>query len=167
MTVASGGTAKVTLPADDQILITREFDAPKHLVYKAWTTPELVKRWWHANRGEVTSAEIDLRVGGTWRYVAVANDGAEMAFHGEYREIVPDERIVSTEVYEGVPQPDDGPEQGTLNTATFTEADGRTILTILVQAPSKEVRDAIIASGMEAGMQDALDLLEQTAASLS
>src|SRR5512133_2396250 len=145
MTVASSGRAKVTLPADDQILITREFDAPKHLVYKAWTTPDLVKRWWHANRGEMRSAEIDLRVGGTWRYVAVADDGTEFAFHGEYREIVPDERIVSTEVYEGVPQPDDGPEQGTLNTATFTEADGRTTLTILVQAPSKEVRDAIIA----------------------
>jgi uncharacterized protein YndB with AHSA1/START domain len=167
MTVASSGTAKVTLPADDQILITREFDAPKHLVYKAWTTTELVKRWWHANRGEVTVAEIDLRVGGAWRYVAVTDDGFEVAFHGEYREIVPDERIVSTEVYEGAPQPDDGPEQGTLNTATFTEADGRTTLTILVQAPTKGVRDAIIASGMEAGMQDALDLLEKTAASLS
>ena len=165
MTVASSGTAKVTLPADDQILITRDFDAPKHLVYKAWTSPELVKRWWHANRGEVTVAEIDLRVGGTWRYVAVADDGSEVAFHGEYREIVPNERIVSTEVYEGVPQPDEGPEQGTVNTATFSEADGRTTLTILVHAPSKDVRDAIIASGMEAGMQDALDLLEQTAAS--
>jgi uncharacterized protein YndB with AHSA1/START domain len=103
MTVASSGTAKVTLPADDQILITREFDAPKRLVYKAWTTPELVKRWWHANRGRVTVAEIDFRVGGTWRYVAVTDDGFEVAFHGEYREIVPDERIVSTEVYEGAP----------------------------------------------------------------
>ena len=63
----SSGTAKVTLPADDQILITREFNAPRHLVYKAWTTPELVRRWWHAKRGEVTVAEIDLRVGGRWR----------------------------------------------------------------------------------------------------
>jgi uncharacterized protein YndB with AHSA1/START domain len=166
MTVASSGTAKVTLPADDQILITREFDAPKHLVYKAWTDPVLVKRWWHANRGRVTVAEIDLRVGGTWRYVAVTDDGFEVAFHGEYHEIVPDERIVSTEVYEGAPPGADGKEQGTVNTATFAEADGRTTLTILVQAPSKEVRDAIIDSGMEAGMQDALDLLEQTAESL-
>ena len=71
MAVTSSGTATVTLPTDEQILITREFDAPKHLVYKAWTTPELVKRWWHANRGEVTIAEIDLRVGGKWRYVMV------------------------------------------------------------------------------------------------
>ncbi len=96
----------------------------------------------------------------------VTPDGFEVGFHGEYREIVPDEKIVSTEVYEGVPQPDDGPEQGTLNTATFAEADGRTTLTILVEAPSKEIRDAIIESGMEDGLQDALDLLEQTAVSL-
>jgi uncharacterized protein YndB with AHSA1/START domain len=162
MAVTSSGTAKVTLPADEQILITREFDAPRHLVYKAWTTPELVKRWWHANRGKVTLAEIDLRVGGTWRYVSVTEDGFEVAFHGEYREIVPDERIVSTEVYEGAP----GGEGATLNTLTLTEADGRTTLTVLVQAPSKEIRDAIIDSGMEAGMQDAMDLLEQVAVSL-
>jgi uncharacterized protein YndB with AHSA1/START domain len=166
MPVTSSGTATVSLPTDEQILISREFDAPRHLVYKAWTTPELVKRWWSANRGEVTLAEIDLRVGGRWRYVMVTTDGGlEVGFHGEYREIVPNERIVSTEVYEGVPQ-GEGPEQGTLNTATFTEADGRTTLTILVEAPSKEIRDAIIDSGMEAGMQDALDLLEQVAVSL-
>jgi uncharacterized protein YndB with AHSA1/START domain len=161
----SSGTATVTLPTDEQILITRKFDAPKHLVYKAWTTPELVKRWWNAKRGEVTVAEIDLRVGGTWRYVMVTDDGFEVAFHGEYREIVTNERVVSTEVYEGMPQ-GEGPEQGTLNTATFTEADGRTTLTVLVQAPSKEIRDAIIDSGMEAGMQDAMDLLEEVAVSL-
>jgi uncharacterized protein YndB with AHSA1/START domain len=165
MAVTRSGTAKVTLPTDEQILITREFDAPKDLVYKAWTTPELVKRWWNANRGEVTIAEIDLRIGGRWRYVMVADGGLEVGFHGEYHEIVPDERIVSTEIYEGMPQ-GDGPEQGTVNTATFTEADGRTTLTILVQAPSKEIRDAIIDSGMEAGMQDAMGLLEQVAVSL-
>jgi uncharacterized protein YndB with AHSA1/START domain len=165
MSVTSSGTATVTLPTDEQILITREFDAPKHLVYKAWSTPELVKRWWNAKRGEVTVAEIDLRVGGKWRYVMVTSDGGfEVAFHGEYREIVPNERIVSTEVYEGAPA--GTPEEGTLNTATFTEVDGRTKLTILVQAPSKEVRDAIIESGMEEGMQDAMDLLEQVAISL-
>jgi uncharacterized protein YndB with AHSA1/START domain len=162
MALASSGTATVSLPTDEQILITREFDAPKHLVFKAWTTPELVRRWWHADRGEVKLAEIDLQVGGTWRYVSVTDDGFEVAFHGEYREIVPNERIVSTEVYEGAPDPG----EGTLNTLTFDEADGRTTLTILVQAPSKDVRDAIIDSGMEAGMQDALDLLEQVAISL-
>ena len=162
--MASSGTATLTLPADDQIRITREFDAPKHLVYEAWTTPELVKRWWNAKRGEVTVAEIDLRVGGKWRYVMVTEDGTEVGFHGEYREIVPNERIVSTEIFEGAPE--GSPEEGTLNTATFAEADGRTTLTIVVQCPSKEVRDAIIDSGMEAGLQDALDLLEEVAISL-
>jgi uncharacterized protein YndB with AHSA1/START domain len=161
--VASSGTAQVTLPADQQILITREFDAPKELVWKAWTTPELVKQWWHANRGEVTVAEIDLRVGGSWRYVSVTNDGFEVAFHGAYREIEPYDRIVSTEAYEGVPNAD---ENATVNTMTLEEMDGRTTVTVLVEAPSKEIRDAIIESGMEAGMQDAYDLLEQVAISL-
>ena len=165
MPVASSGTATVTLPTDEQILITRDFDAPRHLVYKAWTTPELVKRWWNAKRGEVTVCEIDLRVGGTWRYVMVS-DGMEVAFHGEYREIVPDERIVSTETFEGVPEGVSEEDATTLNTATFSEAGGRTTLTILVQAPNKVSRDAIIDSGMEAGMQDAMDLLEEVAISL-
>jgi uncharacterized protein YndB with AHSA1/START domain len=163
MAVTSSGTARVTLPTDEQILITREFDAPRHLVFKAWTTPDLVKRWWNAKRGEVTIAEIDLRVGGKWRYVMVTEDGFEVGFHGEYREIVPNERIVATEVYEGAPGGDEG---AVVNTLTFTEVDGRTTLTELVQAPSKEIRDAIIDSGMEAGMQDAMDLLEEVAVSL-
>ena len=159
----SSGTATVVLPTDEQILITREFDAPPHLVFEAWTTPELVKRWWNAKRGEVTVAEIDLRVGGRWRSVMVTDDGLEVAFHGEYREIVPNERIVSTEVFEGVP---DAEAAAVVNTITFEDVDGRTLLTNLVQAPSKEVRDAIIDSGMEAGMQDAMDLLEEVAVSL-
>jgi uncharacterized protein YndB with AHSA1/START domain len=166
MTVTRSGTATLTLPTDEQILITREFDAPKHLVYKAWTTPELVERWWHANRGKVTVVEIDLRVGGKWRYVMVADDGFEVGFHGEYRELVPNERIVSTEIYEGLPEGVSEEEGSTVNTATFTEADGRTTVTLLIQATSKTSRDAIIDSGMEAGLQDALDLLEQTAISL-
>ena len=166
MTVASSGSAILTLPADEQILITREFDAPKHLVYKAWTTPELVKRWWNAKRGEVTIAEIDLRVGGKWRWVMIADGGFEVGFHGEYLELVPDERIVTTEVYEGLPDGVSEEEGGTVNTATFAEAEGRTTLTLLIQAANKTSRDAIIDSGMEAGLQDALDLLEQVVLSL-
>jgi len=158
--VTSSRSATVTLPADDQILITRDFDAPRELVYKAFTTPELVKRWWHAKRGEMLVVEIDLRVGGQWRYVAVTDDGTEVGFHGEYREIEPNERVVSTEIYEGVSN------EGTVNTATFTDEGGGTRLTILVQAPDKQTRDAIVESGMEDGMQDALDLLEQAAVSL-
>lgn len=162
----SSRRAKVTLPTDEQILIEREFDAPKHLLYKAYTTPELIKRWWHANRGEATLVEIDLRVGGKWRYVMVAHDGMEVGFHGEYREIVPNERLVTTEVFEGLPEGVSEDDGATLNTATFTEAAGRTKLTILIEATSKISRDAIIESGMEDGLQDALELLEQAALSL-
>ena len=163
MAAVTSGSAKVTLPADTQILITREFDAPKHLVYKAWTTPELVRRWWHANRGEMTVCDIDLRVGGSWRYVMNAEGFGEVGFHGEYREIVPNERLVSTEVYEGIPDAD---AQAALDTLTLEEVDGRTIMTILVEHRTKEGRDAHIESGMEAGMQDAMDLLEGVAISL-
>ena len=157
---AGSGSAAVTLPTDEQILITREFEAPRELVYKAYTTPDLVKRWWHAKRGEVTVCEIDLRVGGQWRYVMIADGGMEVAFHGEYREIVPNERLVSTEVFEGFPDAE------SVNTLTLTEVAGRTRLEILVQHENKEHRDAHINSGMEDGLQDALDLLEQVAGSL-
>jgi uncharacterized protein YndB with AHSA1/START domain len=167
MTMTTDKKAKLTLPAEDQILITREFDAPKHLVYKAWTTPELVARWWTARRGTAREMEIDLRVGGRWRYVMDADNGMEVAFHGEYREIVPEERIVSTEVFEGAPLPPEELEaNATVNTATFTEEDGRTTLTVLIQCPSPEVREAIVASGMEDGLQDALELLEELAREL-
>jgi uncharacterized protein YndB with AHSA1/START domain len=158
-------SAKVTLPADDQILVTREFDAPRELVYKAFTTPELVRRWWHAKRGEMTAVEIDLRVGGRYRFAMDAG-GFEVAFHGEYLEIVPGEKIVSSEVYEGLPEGVSEEEGGTVNTVTFTEQDGRTTFALLIQAANKASRDAIIESGMEDGLQDALELLEETAQSL-
>ena len=153
--------ATVTLPTDDQILITREFDAPRHLVYQAWTTPELVKRWFGGSHGEVTSAEIDLRVGGTWRYVMAGGDGPDFGFHGQYREIVPNERIVSTEVYEGAP------EAEAVNTLTLTEHDGRTTMTVLIQHQSQANRDGHINAGMETGMNAALDKLEAVARSLA
>jgi uncharacterized protein YndB with AHSA1/START domain len=154
-------SAVVTLPTDTQIQITREFDAPRHLVYRAYTEPALIRRWWSGERGEVTSADVDLRPGGTWRYVMVANGGFEVAFHGEYQEVVPDERIVSTEVFEGMP------DAAALTTTTFTENDGRTTLSMLVQHSSQEHRDAHINSGMEGGMQEAMDKLEQVARSLA
>jgi uncharacterized protein YndB with AHSA1/START domain len=163
--VASSGTATVTLPTDEQILIVREFDAPRHLVYKAWTTPELIKRWWSGKRGNVTIAEVDLRVGGKWRYVMSANEGFEVAFHGEFREIVENERLVNTEVYEGAP---DGLGDPPLCVNTFTElADGRTLLEQLIVCTSQEFRDLIIGSGMEVGMQESMDALEEVAISLA
>jgi uncharacterized protein YndB with AHSA1/START domain len=160
--MVSTHTATLTTPTDEEILIVREFDAPKEAVYRVWTEPEYVRQWWHANRGTMKVCDIDLRPGGKWRYAMDTPDGFEVAFHGTYREVVPNERLVSTEAFEGVPEPD---ENASVNTVTFTEVDGRTTVEILVQCASKEVRDAIIASGMEDGLQDALDLLEGLAAS--
>jgi len=161
--MTSSGSAKVTLPADEEILITREFGAPRHLVYRAYTTPELVRRWWPGERGEMETCEIDLRVGGKWRYVMRATNDFEVAFHGEYSEIVPDERIVTTEVYEGAPPGLEDP----INVVTFEESEGRTTLSILMVVESREVRDMIIDSGMEGGMQEGMDLLEQIARELA
>lgn len=157
------GTATVTLQGDDQILITREFNAPKHLVYKAYTTPELVERWWGGDQGGKVTAEIDLRVGGRWRY-AMVGDGWEVGFHGTYSEIVPNERLVNTEVYEGIP---DGEEQAAVVTATYTEVDGRTTLELHVLHATPEGRTAHIESGMESGMQSSLDHLERVAVELA
>jgi len=171
VTVTSRGTAVVTLPTDTQIKIVREFAAPKRLVYRAYITPELIKRWWGAKRGEVTVAEVDLRVGGAWRYVSVTAQGVDVGFHGEFREIVPNERLVSTEIFEGMPGMEVPQEQlddsAALNTLSLTEVGGRTTLTILSDYPSREIRDLVIETGMEAGMQDAMDLLEEAAISLA
>jgi len=151
--VTSGKRATVTTPSDTEILIEREFDAPKRLVYRAYTTPELVSRWWPGERGEMESCEIDLRVGGAWRYV-VRHDDFEVGFHGEYREVERPTRLVTTEVFEGMP------DAHSVNTTTFEEVDGVTTMTTLVQHENQEHRDGHIASGMEAGMQVSYDRLE-------
>jgi uncharacterized protein YndB with AHSA1/START domain len=164
MTTGSRTTA-ITTPTDDQILITRELAAPPALVYRAWTTPELVKRWWSGGHGPVTVAEIDLRVGGMWRYV-ISGDGYEVAFHGEYREIVPDERLVYTEVFEGAP-PEAEAAEPPLDIVTFApSAGGGTTLTMLVECHTKELRDIILDSGMEAGVQGQMEALEAVAGAL-
>lgn len=165
MTTHSGKT-QITLPSDDQILITREFDAPKHLVYRAWTTPDLVRRWWCGLRGEMKVVDIDLRVGGKWRYVLAAHGGPEVAFHGTYREIVPNERIVTSEVFEMPGAPEPAEAETPLNIITFSEERGRTSLRYIVQCPHRELRDIIINSGMETGVHEQMDALETLAASL-
>jgi len=158
-TEPAGGARKaaVSTPTDTQILITREFDAPRHLVYRAYTEPDLIRRWYHAKRGEIRSIEVDLRVGGAWKYAMTAFNGFEFSFHGEYREVVPDERLVTTEIFSGAP------EAEALTALTLTEKDGRTFMEILVTHQTKEFRDAHVESGMEDGLQDALDLLEGVA----
>ena len=148
------GSAVVTLPSDTEILITRQFDAPAALVWEALTRPEHIKRWWGPEWCPITSAEIDLRVGGSWRYVCRMDDGTELGWHGEYREIDPGRSITSTEVFEGFPDAE------SLNTMTLTESDGVTTLTTLVRHTSQENRDGHVNSGMEGGMQDTFNRLD-------
>jgi uncharacterized protein YndB with AHSA1/START domain len=168
MAQTGSGTISVTLPGDQEILITRTLNAPRHLVYRAWTTPELVKKWWPGKRGGMTAVEMDFRVGGAWRYVMLAHGDFELAFHGTYREIVPDERIVYTEVME---TPDAGPdseEGAVVNTVTFEDADGgTTLVSIHTDAGSREVRDMIAQSGMEGGVREQFEIIEELAAALA
>jgi len=150
------GSATITMPSDTEYVITRAFDAPADLVFEAYTTPELVKQWWGFGTSEWLVCEIDLRVGGRWRYVIRERD-MEVGFHGEYREIERPHRLVATEAYEGIPDPD---ANAALNILTLDEDDGVTTMTILVQHKDKEGRDAVIASGMETGLQVSFDRLE-------
>ncbi|MDQ0868368.1 uncharacterized protein YndB with AHSA1/START domain [Arthrobacter sp. V1I9] len=165
--MAQTSTINVTFPSDKEILITRTINAPRHLVYRAWTTPDLVRKWWPGRRGEMTVADMDFRVGGAWRYVMVAHGEFEVAFHGTYREIVPNERIVHTEIME---TPDAGPdsEDGAVVTSvTFEEADGgATLVSIRTDAGSKEVRDMIAQSGMEGGVREQFEIIEELVAGL-
>jgi uncharacterized protein YndB with AHSA1/START domain len=169
MAQAGSGTMDVTFPSDTEILITRTLQAPPHLVYRAWTTPELVRRWWPGRRGEMTVADMDFRVGGAWRYVMVSNGEFEVAFHGIYREIVPAERIVHTEIMELPGTAPDSEEGAVLNTVTFEPADdgGATIVRIRTDAGTREVRDMIAQSGMEGGVREQFEIIEELAASLA
>jgi uncharacterized protein YndB with AHSA1/START domain len=147
------GSAVVTTPSDTEILIRRVFDAPAELLFRAWTEPELVERWWGFATGEWLVCEVDLRVGGRWRWV-VRDRGMEVGFHGEYREIARPTLLVATEVYEGFPDAE------ALNTTTFAEAGGVTTMTTRVRHARKEHRDAHLESGMEGGMQVSFDRME-------
>ena len=168
MAQASSGTMDVTFPSDEEILITRTLNAPRDLVYRAWTTPELVRKWWPGRRGEMTVMEMDFRVGGAWRYVMVAHGEFEVAFHGTYREIVLNERIVNTEVMEMPGTAPDSEDGAVVNTVTFEEADGgATTVRIRTDAGSKEVRDMIAQSGMEGGVREQFEIIEELAASLT
>lgn len=148
------GSATVELPSDTEILITRSFEAPRTLVWDALTTPRHLLRWWGPSWAPLVACDIDLRPGGSWRYVARGEDGAELAWHGTYREVVAPERTVSTEVFEGFADAE------SLNTATLTEADGVTTLQTLVRHATKANRDGHVDSGMEAGMQETFDRLD-------
>ena len=159
------GSAVVTLPTPTQIHVTRVFDAPAALLFKAHTTPELVKQWWGYPEDEWLVCEVDLQVGGKWRWATRHNGELDVAFHGEYLEIDAPTRLVYTEVYEGAPVPD--PDAlATTNTVVFEEVDGVTTMTSITECPDQFTRDAIIESGMEHGMQVSYDRMEAVAQSL-
>ena len=146
---------KVTTPAENEIHMTRLFDAPRELVFEAMTKPEHIKEWW-GRLGEgysVPVCEVDLRVGGKWRFVNRHPRG-EAAFHGEYREIAAPGRVVFTEIYEAFP------DTVSVVTSELTEEDGKTRLTVTVRYPSIEVRDAVVQSGMARGAGISYDRLE-------
>ncbi|HEV2734045.1 MAG TPA: SRPBCC family protein [Longimicrobiaceae bacterium] len=160
MTTANAGAATkyptaVTRPSDREIAVTRVFDAPRRLVFDAWTRPEHVPNWMLGPDGwTMPVCEIDLRPGGAWRFVWRRADGGEMEMRGEYREVAPPERLVSTESWGG-----DWPE--TLNTLLLVEEDGRTTATQTMLFPSREARDAAFQTGMKEGMDRSFDRLDE------
>ena len=153
------GSATVTLPSDTEILITRSFEAPRWLVWDALTTPRHLLRWWGPHWHPLVRCEIDLRPGGSWRYITRGADGDELAWHGTYHRVVAPELIESTEVFEGFPDAE------SFNTMTLVEADGVTTLQTLVRHSSREHRDGHVQSGMETGMQQTFDRLDDLMAS--
>jgi uncharacterized protein YndB with AHSA1/START domain len=159
-TPGSDGTT-LELPAPCEIRITRTFDAPARIVCAAITRPEHVGRWWAPrSRGEMVSCDIDLRVGGKWRFVMKANHGFVVGFSGEYLELDAPHRIVQTEVF------DPFPDAGAVVTVTLDERGGRTTLTSLSRYPSQAIRDQVIASGMEGGMRESYQQLTEVVASI-
>ncbi len=155
MATTSGGNATtLTTPSDREIVITRVLAAPRRLVWEAWTSPEHLPRWMLGPEGwSMPVCEADLRPGGAWHFVWRHADGSEMAMRGVYREVVPPERLVSTESWGG-----DWPE--TVNTLTLTEEGGTTTVTQRVLYPSKEARDAALRTGMKEGMNLSFNRLE-------
>jgi uncharacterized protein YndB with AHSA1/START domain len=149
----------VTLPSDREILLSRVFDAPKRLVWRAMTEREYIPRWWGC-MGEMTVCEIDFRVGGKWRF-ALRTPQGEVAFNGVYHEIVPLERVVNTEIFEPFP------DHPAMVTMTLEERDGKTYYQSLVVHDSKESRDAHVGSGMEVGAGRGLDIIEEIALELA
>ncbi len=160
--VANSNTFQVTTPSDQEIRITRVFDAPRQLVFEAMTKPEHIERWWGrlGDGYSVPVCEVDLRIGGAWRFVNRTPKGKSVAFYGIYREIAPPGRLVFTEIFE------EFPDTESVVTAVFTEENGKTRLTATVLYPSVEVRDIVMKSGMERGAAISYDRLEEVAKEL-
>jgi len=148
-------TVTITTPSDCEIVATRALDAPRQLVFDAWSKPEFVSSWMLGPPGwTMPVCEIDLRPGGSWHFVWRKSDGSEMAMRGGYREVVPPEKIVSTESWGA-----DWPE--TVNTLLLTEENGVTMMSYTILYPSKEARDKALSTGMKSGMAQSYDRLEE------
>jgi uncharacterized protein YndB with AHSA1/START domain len=156
-----GNTLTVTLPSDREIVLTRVFDAPRDLVFRACTDPESIPRWWGPRGLTTTVDKMDVRPGGVWRFVQRAPDGSEFAFNGVYREIAPPERLVYTFEFEGMPG------HVLVETVTFEEHEGRTTLTATDLFDSVEDRDGMLASGMEQGAAESHDRLAELIATMA
>lgn len=148
------GTLQVSLPSDREIALTRVFDAPRHMVFDAFSKPELLKRWFGPRGWTLVVCEVDLRVGGGFRFVLRGPDGRDMGMRGTYKEIVRPERSVHMESF------DDFPGEAQV-TAVFTEGQGKTTMVATVLYPSAEVRDIVIKSGMEHGAAESYDKLAE------
>lgn len=149
---------EITLPSDREIVLTRTFDAPRRLVFEAWTRPEHVRRWWGGcNETALVVCDIDLRVGGEFRYVMRGTDGQDYPFKGVYREIAPPERLVHTQIFDVEPYS----ASEAVITVIFEEHEGRTTMTETIAHPSREARDGHLQSGMEHGAASALDRLAE------
>jgi len=157
----SSATTKVTLPSDLEILVTREFDAPRDVVYKTMTDPKLIPQWWGPRSDKTSVDKMEVRPGGKWRFVATQPDGTTYAFRGEYREIIPGEKVVQTFEFE--------PMAGHISVETATLTDlpgGRTLFTTRSVFTSKEDRDGMVESGMESGLRETYERLDEVLASI-
>ena len=157
------------LRGDREIVIERTFNAPPRIVFDAWTRPELVRRWWapKSRRVSLVGCDADVRAGGSYRYVAKLDAGGQFAFSGVYTEVTPYSRLVHTEIFEPTASGATTDDVPLIVTVTFEERDGKTHVVSHSLCPSKEVRDMIIASGMEHGMRESMDQLDELAATLA
>ena len=156
---------KITTPTDLEIVMTRDFQAPRQLVFDAWTNCEHLKRWWGPPTWSLPECEIDLRAGGRWRYLMRGEGGEEMGMYGEYIEVAAPTRLVSTENFEGEWfEPMGG---GTINTMVLEERDGTTTMTVTSRYKSKEARDGVLQFPMEEGVEESFKRLDELLAELS
>lgn len=160
MTTKTKSPYQITLPSDKELVMTRVFDAPRELVFKAHIDPELIPQWWGPHKYTTTVEKLEARPGGQWRFIQRGADGSEIAFFGEFREVVAPERFTWTFGFDGLPT-----EPG-LETYVFEEHNGKTTLTATAFFNSKDERDGVLASGMEGGANESAERLDELLARL-